>query len=269
MTLKSACKTAIVLMVISIILILVGQIFSSMMFFSRMSGDQNGWSTAPGGPRYLPYLILMQLLNSVTALLHPGLLLAGFITLLSACLKRLNNPQANVKKRYIVATVLIGLAALVMTWLTVGFFWNILRHSPPQNLQLGLSLCWYLIATLCAISLCIFAATGIRKIAARTPTVLAIVCHWLMVAVTIAGTANTLHHVLTINSTQHFGPLFSIFWFASSVLSYSGDFLWLAAVLLFLYAYLKNLSLRAGVIEPLPEPLPTLSAEQSLPGEDA
>ena len=246
MTLKSACKTATILIVISAILILAGLVFRSMMFFSRIPSDQNGWSATPDGPHYIYDIIRMQLFQIIPIVLYHGLLLAGFITLLSACLKRYNDPQANVKTRYIVAAVLIGLTLIQ----NVFYFWMTLRHSPPLSLQLGLSLCRHLITALCLISLCIFAAADIRKIAARTPAVLALICHWLLVAVTIAGTVNTLYRGLIFNSNQPFGELFPVFWFAGAFCSHTGTFLQLAAVLIFLLAWLKATKANNIVTEP-------------------
>jgi hypothetical protein len=80
---------------------------------------------------------------------------------------------------------------------------------------------------------------------------------------------NTIYQGLALRNNQYFGNIFSVSWFVRSLFSYTGIFLWLAAILLFLSAWLRdNRQLpEAGVVEPSPQSLPTLSAEESLPGE--
>ncbi|MDH4203717.1 MAG: hypothetical protein OEV87_12615 [Phycisphaerae bacterium] len=264
MNLKTACKTAMIATIISFILIVLGQIFSLLTIFFQDAESHNGWSVTPATSNMS--LFLMRLIPSFEYLLFPALLTAGFITLLSTYLEWLKNPEANTKKRYTIAAVLIGLVALLMAWRTVGFTWITLRQAPYLSFQYGLSLAWHLTETLSAITLCIFAAVSIKRTPRRTPALLATIFYCLLAALTIAGAGNTLHRLLTSDTLQHLGTTRMILWFASLVCGRCGIFLRLAAVLIFLTTWLKqNPPMQAGVIESSPDPLPNLSAQSPLP----
>ena len=238
MTLKAACKTAIVLTVISVILILAGRVLSSISFFIQVSGAQNGWSAMPHTPRYT--ILLTQLFQIIPIVLYRGLLLAGFVTLLSACLKQHNDPQANVRTRFIIAAILIGLGTLVTLAQSAGFYYAILRHSLPTNPQVCLSIAYFITTALCGVTLCVFAAVCASGHIARTPAVAAIVCHFLRVFIFAAGLINTVYAgLMFLKSPSTYSPMFIVSWFAASLSSHIGLFLWLAAVLLFLLTWLK------------------------------
>jgi len=129
-----------------------------------------------------------------------------------------------------------------MAWRSVGFAWITLRHSPHFDFRFGLILCVQLIAFLCAISLCAFAAINTRKSPVRTPAVLAVVCHWLLALLMVISIGNALFSMTMImDSPQHLGRLFPVFWLAYSIASYTGNFLRLAAVLIFLTVWLQQL----------------------------
>jgi len=254
-TLKSACKTAIVLAIISVILILAGRVLTSISVFIQISGAQNGWSAMPHTPRYT--ILVTQLFQIIPIVLYRGLLLAGFITLLSACLKRHNDPQANVRTRFIIAAILTGLGTLITLAQSVSFYYTIFRHSLPMNSQLCLSIAYFITTALCGVTLCVFAAVCASGHIIRTPTIAAIVCHFLRVFIFAAGLINTMYAgLIFLKSPDTYSPMFIASWFAASLSSHIGLFLWLAAVLLFLFAYLKNLPPQAGVIELSPEPTP-------------
>ena len=264
MNLKAACKTAIILSIVSFILIVFGQLFSSLMVFWPKISSHNGWAATPNTSNMS--LFIMWLTHAFFYLLSPALLITGFITLLSGIRKQQHDAYGSNKKQSIIAAVLFGLAALVIACRTVNFVWIIFRHAPSLNFQYGLSLVWHLIATLCAITLCIFAAVSVKRLNSKTPTLLAVIFHCLLAVIGIAGIGNTLFF-LTSAGAQHIGSVRTVFVFASLVCNQSGTFLRLAAILLFLFAWLKQKPQppEAGVIDPSPEPVPTLSTKAELP----
>lgn len=261
MNLKTACKKATKLAILSFILIVAGHIIGIIAKFFQISGSQDGAASETLS------LISTQLSYRIPALFAKGLVVASFITLLSACSKQQDNPLVNVKTRLRVAVSLIGIPAFFALIGNALFYFTIFQRQPNLNLSLILYQCYYLANTLCVISLFIFAVSYIKKSISSIPIIIATTCHVLAALAMTARLINMLYTQLVFDESQKFGSMSSIFQFASSMFSYTGSFLWLAAVLLFLFAYLKHLPpSQAGVLDPSPEPTPVLSTEESLPG---
>lgn len=258
MNIKSACKTAIILSIVSMTLKVFGQSFSTLMIVSQMQQHN-------GGP-YLPSF-LMLVLHAFWNVLSPALLIAGFITLLSAYLKQHNDLQANIRSRSVTAAVLMGIGGLLIAFQAISFLNTILRHPIPVNFQYMLSFAWYAISIVSVIALCLFAITMLNKSCSKIPAVTAVICYLLHIVLMIFFLGNTVYQGLGSDSSQFFGELFTVFWFASSVFSFTGGFCWLAAVLMFLFAWPKQKPWppHTDVLRPNPQPSPILSAEQSLP----
>jgi hypothetical protein len=266
MNLKKACKTAMILAIISFVLVLAGQICNIFTFFIQVSGTETGWSQMPDVPHYS--ILLTHVISMLPIILIRGLLLAGFITLLSVCLKQQNDPQACVKTRTIVATVLVGLAGLFVLTGSINFISTMFRHHLALHMQATIALSWYLSSLLCTLSLFIFIITNACNTVSQIPAIATIICHLLRAVVMMLSLGNTIYQGLALRNNQYFGNIFSVSWFASSLFSYTGIFLWLTAILLFLSAWLRDNRQppEAGVVELSPEPLPALSAEEFLPG---
>ena len=240
MNLKSACKIAFILAISSIVTILLGQILSTLSFYFLKSGNQShlGWSA----PQASQYNILISLLHrSIPTLLQRGLLVAGFITLLSAVSKQQNAPQTNIKTRFTVAATLLGITALLTLISSIFCYVMVIRRQTNFSFNSILYLYWHIINGLCIISLFIFALRQSAQSTSRTPAITAITCYSLKVLLTIINVINLLYTKLTSGHTHFFSPMYKAFCLASSIISYTpAPFSGLAAVLLFLYAWLKN-----------------------------
>ena len=261
MNLKAACKTAIILSIVSFILIVFGQLFGALTAFFKSTAAHNGWSSTPNASNIAFFFMRLQI--SFFYLLAPGLGTAAFIILLSGFIKQQHNPQANVNKRHIAAAILFGIVTLFMTWRTIGLIWLTIEHTNHLSFQQVLSFLWSLTATLSVITLCIFAAASTKKIFAQKLALFSTVFHILLIIVTLAGAGNTLHHFITSDYYQNAGEIPTVLWIASFICGRGGLLLSKAAILLFLLAWLiqKPQPPEAGVIDSSPEPIPTLSAE--------
>ena len=224
MNLKTSCKTTILLAISSIVLILAGRLLTLAVFFMKSAGTQDGADKV--------------ILNSLIFILPPSLQIAGFVTFLSGYLKRLNNP--NTRARRIVGAILIGLAAAAIIMQIVDFLSTSVKANTEMNFQFALRCCRYFAALLCAISLSVFAARSLSRYVTRTPAIAAVICHCLLACIMISVIT-----ILVFNSLMFFGGrrvtlLGIIARLAPPTFNCLGTVVWLAAVLTFLFAWIKQ-----------------------------
>ena len=226
MNLKSSCKTAILLAIISIVLVLAGRLLALVVFFMKSAGTQDGADEV--------------IQNSLIFILPPSLQIAGFVTFLSGYLKRLNTPNTKAKGRRVVGTILIGLAAAAIIMQIVYFLSTSVKANTEMNFQFALRCCRYFAALLCAISLSVFAARSLSRYVTRTPAIAAVICHCLLACIMISVITNLVFSSLMFFGGRRVTLLGIIARLAPPTFNCLGTVVWLAAVLTFLFAWIKQ-----------------------------
>ena len=237
MNLKTACQTAMVIMLVSIPLNLLGYI----LIYGLMMIEHFQLST-----------VASALVGLLAFLLQAG----GFLLFLAAILPRFKNPATNTKALVALAGILVLLGGLISIAQS-GFhiFALYQHHSLLQFISYVAIFGCAFLSSLC-VGIFILTQTGVTSSAkglAAAALVVTLVLYGLVISSYI------------INFSQYFN-IHSIRISLGSAFMSLGYLVKEAAVLLFLFAWLKHdpSPPEAGVIEPSPEPVPTFSAETDM-----
>ena len=234
MNLKNACFIALIMAAISIGLTLLGQGLVYLQVF------QHGvhWQIST---------------NIFTGVLAGWLRTGGLLVFLLAMMAWLKNPESNAKTLFVLAGILVLLGSLI--GLGMSLMHSVGLHGHLPLFQFMLRMATQLFSFLASLCMSAFAFTMAgRASSAKSPA-----------AVTLAAEV-VLGGLVLITTVSNFSQYFSgtnYIHIAGSFAMSLGYFIQLAAVLIFLLAFLKHRPWppMAGVENSSPDPLPTLSAE--------
>ena len=236
MNLKSACKTALVLVMVSIILKLIG----SALFYIPAIVKDFGGST-----------IIFLCTMAATTLLPFILQTAGLFIFFIAFMKSLKKITTDPTIAFILAGILILLGSLI----TAAFP---MRHISFSNIKLMLT---FGIIFLSGLSLSIFIFTLIKKALSAKPLAA------VTLGINLASCGLMIVNQLTFLQAWSQDNILYPISMTISLLSYLSH---QAAIFLFLLTFLKHRPWppMAGVADDSPDPVPTLSEHASVPEEE-
>lgn len=238
MILKNACIIAIVVMLLSILLNIGGNIiFYAMLFADNFHA--------------------MQLITPVIFILISLLVSGGFIMLLMAMINRLNNPDSGGNKSlFILDGILILMAALINMAITITTCITMYQHMPQPQLLFYLYM--YIPGFLANLTLGLFAITQAGNSSGKVLGMVTLIIHLFVLAIALIHTVRSLP-----NNFNYFGTVQNIGYMAMAL----GSFANLAAIIFFLLMFLLHRPWppMATITDPSPDPLPTLSTAQTLP----
>ena len=227
MNLKTTCKIALVITLVSVLLTMAGHVLIYL----------------PALIRHLHFSIIF---NAGLGLLASLLKSGGFALFLLALLQRLKNPVANTTPLIALAGILVLLGTLISMGMSMMHIGMLYKHFPFARFLLHAATTgFYFLSGACMGMLILTQISG-RSLAKPLAAVT------LLVTIILGG-------LIFISYGTNAGIFRSI---GSAAMSF-GYLAILAAELLFLLAWLKQKPLppEAGVIDPSPEPIPTLAAE--------
>ncbi|MHC4291533.1 MAG: hypothetical protein ACYSU8_10665 [Planctomycetota bacterium] len=240
MNLKNISKIAVVVILLSIPLTLIGHVIIHI-------------------PMLTQHFHLQNLINIGLTILILLLESSGFAIFLMAFMKQFSRPMEASNGLFIIAVILILLGAIISMGLNVMVAVGSYKHLEFSRFVLY-TVMWVL-APLSAVFLSMFVFTQMRNSpAAKLMAVLALGTTFTLLGLSIISC------ILTPEMFTHGKLLYII----GMVIMWMGYFIKNAAIILFLLAYLAQRPLppQSGVVDPSPEPAPVLSAEEPLPGEE-
>ena len=234
MNLKTTCKIALVITLVSILLTLLGTALIHL-------------------PMLIRYFHFSMLINAVVGLLTALLRAGGVGLFLLALLPRFKDPAANTKALVVLAGVLVLLGTLIGAAHSMMHIGALYKHLPFARFILHAATTGFYFLSGACMGMLILTQTGGRSPAKP------------LAAVTLATTL-ILCGLMIASYAMHFSQYSnnpSILMFLGTAAMSFGYLTILAAELLFLLAWLKQKPQppEAGVIDPSPEPIPTLAAE--------
>lgn len=232
MNLKSVCKTALVLVIVSIILKLIG----SALFYIPAIVENFGGST-----------IIFIATIAATTLLPFILQTAGLFIFFIAFMKLLNKITTNPTVAFILAGTLIFLGSLIAIVFPM-------RHINFSHIKLMLT---FGTIFLSGLSLSIFIFLQVKKALSTKPLAA------VTLGINVASCGLMIINQLTLLQAWSQDNILYPISMTISLLSYLS---YQAAIFLFLLAFLKHRPWppTAGVADASPDPLPTLSAHADL-----
>ena len=231
MNLKTTCKIALVITLVSVLLTMAGHVLIYL----------------PALIRHLHFSIIF---NAGLGLLASLLKSGGFALFLLALLQRLKNPVANTTPLIALAGILVLLGTLISMGMSMMHIGMLYKHFPFARFLLHAATTGFYFLAGAGMGMLILTQISGRSLAKPLAAVT------LLVTIILGG-------LIFISYGTNAGIFRSI---GSAAMSF-GYLAILAAELLFLLAWLKQKPLppEAGVIDPSPEPVPTLSTKAELP----
>ncbi|MHC5191835.1 MAG: hypothetical protein ACYSOP_06600 [Planctomycetota bacterium] len=231
MNLKTTCKIALVITLVSVLLTMAGHVLIYL----------------PALIRHLHFSIIF---NAGLGLLASLLKSGGFALFLLALLQRLKNPVANTTPLIALAGILVLLGTLISMGMSMMHIGMLYKHFPFARFLLHAATTGFYFLAGAGMGMLILTQISGRSLAKPLAAVT------LLVTIILGG-------LIFISYGTNAGIFRSI---GSAAMSF-GYLAILAAELLFLLAWLKQKPQppEAGVIDPSPEPVPTLSTKAELP----